>query len=327
MADQNELLMQRRRAALAARKTATPVVEPAEVPPTRAKVQPLKPPKTPVQVVDDDDGDDDEDTGITAQAALHPMTGVASVAAPRRSALPVIQQDRTRSMDSSDIIMPKLRLSQAMSKVNADDIVRQGNYYHSLTNENLGKTVLVVPVDMRKSRSRFVQGSGLLCRSFDLLMGEGDPGMPCEGTQEEIDAQVPPKHRGCPLRLWGERDANGRSTPPECSINYNYPLLILDPDDLENGPTRRALYTLRGTATPVARLLNSIVTESQTGRWHDVILELGVQPKTNPKGTFFVPTVRYVGQTAGATLERARTFASQVTASVLRASIEDDRDD
>lgn len=320
MSVSNDALIARRRAAMDAKKKVAPVVEDAEVPQTRARVTPLKPPsEVPVSVADDSDDD----------AAEAPVRSPAAFRRPSATGMALPVADPTRQIDPADIVMPKLRLSQAMSKVNADDVVRQGNYYHSTLNDNLGKSVKVIVVDMRKSRSYFQTGQGVLCRSFDLRQGEGDPGLLCEGTEEEM-AELPASQRGCPLRLWGERDASGRSTPPACGINYNYPLLLLDADDPKNGLTRRALFQIRGTATAVARQINSIVTENDL-RWHEAVFELGVEQKSNPKGTFFVPTVKFLGYAkdlvSPAIQDRARAFATQVNAAAIRASVEDDGDE
>jgi hypothetical protein len=315
MASSNDLLVQRRRAAMAAKSQKAPTVEPAEVPKAKAPVQPLGKP-APV------DAGDDGDDGTSAPSSLASPSGTAAVSLPM-----AVPADLTRQVEQGDLVMPKLKISQAMSKVNNDDVVRQGNWYHSTFNDNLGKSVLVVPVDMRKSRSYFVPGTGVMCRSFDLIQGEGTPGLACEGTPAER-MTVPAKHRGCPLRLWGERDENtGRSKPPDCSITYNYPVLILDPEDMSDGQTKRALLSLRATGASVAKQINSIVTEGDHD-WHDVVLELGLDQRTNTKGTFFVPTVTYVGLSSGATREKAQRFAAQVNAASLRASIEkDDEDD
>jgi hypothetical protein len=153
-----------------------------------------------------------------------------------------------------------------------------------------------------------------------MLQGEGDPGILCEGTPEER-ATLPANKRGCPLRLWGDRNEQGRSTPPPCGVNYNYPVLILDPDDPENGPTRRAIISLRGSAASIAKAINTMVTE-QDMYWNEAIIELSTEEKSNNKGTFFVPTARFIGQSSGRAAERAKNFSQQVNAAAVRASVE-----
>lgn len=254
-----------------------------------------------------------------------PVDGTTQVLQPRSnnasgSTIALPQVDLTRELDASDLIMPKLKICQAMSKVSRSGIP-QGNYYHSTLNEDLGNTVRIIPVDMRKSRSLFKTGIGIVCRSFDLLQGEGDPGILCEGTPEER-ATLPAKSRGCPLRMWGDKvPETGRSSPPPCSINYNFPVLILDKDDPENGPTKRGIITFRGTGTQIAKAINSMITE-QDLYWNEAVLELGTEEKANWKGTFFVPTVKFIGNSSGMAAEKAKRFGATLTAGSVRASVE-----
>ncbi len=243
-------------------------------------------------------------------------------------AVPTPLRDRSRDLGTGDVIIPKLKLSQAMSKVNTDNKVRQGNYYLSTTGQDFGPEVYIVPVDMQMSLSKFEQGIGVVCRSYDLVHGEGDPGILCEGTQEEIDSGIPASDRGCPFRLWTKNEATGKSVPPPCGKNYNYPVLILDPNDLENGKPTMALFSLRSTGVQAAKLINSIVTEGVLTNpvWHESIIRLGVETKTNPRGSFYVTTVEYVQETAGTVEKRAEKFAQnfQASTAVYRRSMEND---
>jgi hypothetical protein len=254
--------------------------------------------------------------------------------AEKRKAMALPRRDLSRELDQRDMVMPKLKISQAMSAVNTAHAtsggstgVQQGNWYVSTSGKNLGKTVYIVPIDMRKSRSLFVTGHGVMCRSFDMVQGEGDPGGLCEGTEEQMYERTE-KDRGCPLRLWQRDEETGRNIPPKCGVSYNYPVLILDPEDMQGGRTQPALLSLRSTAAATAKQINTIVTEGNLADpvWHEVILKLTVEPKSNTRGTFFVPTVEYVDATeeGSPTDQQAQKMAKSITQSVMRASIERD---
>lgn len=288
--------------------------------------------ETPAPLVPDEDP-------VIAAAHRAATTAAATMAATAAAGgtLARSRRDLSREIDRADVIMPRLKISQAMSAVNTAYAtskgasgVGQGNWYISTTQKNLGDTIYIVPVDMQKSRSMFVTGKGLMCRSFDLLQGEGDPGILCEGTDEEQDT-LPSNARGCPLRLWERNPETGTNVPPKCGINYNYPVLILDPDDMENGPTTPAILTFRSTASGAAKLLNSIVTEGVLTDpvWHEVILKLSLQAKNNSKGTFFVPVVEYHNDTTpGSPVAlRAEALAASQTKSTIRAALERDDTD
>jgi hypothetical protein len=317
MATKEELnpLLARRRAAAEARKAAA--AAPVETKP----VVDLEPNADEALIEERRKAQALQDATVTATSMTESATkNSRAVARPMR--------DLSREMSTNDVVMPKLKLSQAMSKVNTDDTVRQGNWYVSTTSQNLGQEVYVVPVDMRMSYSKFEQGVGVVCRSFDLLHGEGDPGILCEGTQDEIDAGVPANERGCPFRLWTKDEATGKSVPPKCGKNYNYPVLILDPNDLENGRPQPALLSLRSTAAQTAKLINSIVTGGilTDPVWHETILKIGVDRKTNTRGTFFVPTVEYAGETGGSVEKAAAAYAERMQrdATIYRRSMEND---
>jgi hypothetical protein len=237
MAEKTELnsLVERRRKAAEARKAA------AAAPVEAASVIDLTPNADEALI------EERRKAQAAASSEIASATTEAAASNSRAVARPV--HDLSRELSTNDVIMPKLKLSQAMSKVNTDDVVRQGNWYVSTTNENLQQDVYIVPVDMQMSYSKFEPGVGVVCRSFDLLHGEGDPGILCEGTEEER-ATKPPHERGCPFRLWGKDEATGKSIPPKCGKNYNYPVMILDPDDLENGKPTLALLSFAFDSGP-----------------------------------------------------------------------------
>lgn len=263
-----------------------------------------------------------------SQSTTQPSAPVRPASA-QHGALALPMEDLTRKIDAGDLIMPKLRLSQAMSKANTlfatskgTAGVGMGSWYVSSSGQNLGDTVYFIPVDMRKSRAMFVQGQGLMCRSFDLLQGEGDPGIACEGTYEER-LTVPEAHRGCPLRLWNDK------TPPKCGVTYNYPGYVIE--DIENPASTKMIQVilqLRSASTVHAKTINTFVMNEGGGVWQDVILELGVEAKSNMKGTFYVPVVDFFDNTSAPEFarikRRADAMARQMGSQGLRASIEDD---
>jgi hypothetical protein len=56
------------------------------------------------------------------------------------------------------------------------------------------------------------------------------------------------------------------------------------------------------------------------------VIKLGIERKTNPRGTFFVPTAEYVGETSGAVEKRAAAFAARLRKdqAIYRRSMEND---
>ena len=276
-----------RRKAAAAKARATKAAAPQEMPNT-----------TPTIDVDP------ENISTASRNIASQAIASESDAQGRSVALPMV--DYTRQIDQSDLIMPRLMLSQAMSKVNTDDIVRQGNWYHTGANENLGKEVLIVPMDQRKSRSRMDKDSGqVVCRSTDMVQGVGDPGILCEGTEEERYS-LPAEQRGCEFRHW--KRVEGRNIPPECPIAYNFPVLIVSDRDPEVATFRRAILTLRGTGSPAGQAIISAAYDQELP-YHQLLFKLGVAAKTNARGqTFFTPSVELLGRAPKDFQDRAERF-------------------
>ena len=257
-------------------------------------------------------------------------------ARPRGSAITLPQGDLSRQIGEADLVIPRLKISQGLSKVNmlfaqsrGKEGVQMGEWYHTTTGKSLGETIYFIPCDMRKSRSMFEAGRGLTCRSFDLLRGEGDPGILCEGTAEEIHT-VPYDDRGCKFRLWSEKD--GRRVPPPCGLTYNYPgFVILDPDHPDKTEMLQAMLQLRSTATGAAKSINTLFSTFGGGEWHRLILEMNVESKSNTKGMFFVPQVDLFESADepqwARVYKRAGMFARSIGSADIRSSISPDDED
>jgi hypothetical protein len=237
---------------------------------------------------------------------------VRASSAQRGIALPQ-HEDLSTRITQDDIVVPLLKLSQAMSETNrnfsrsaGEQGAAQGNWFVSLTNRNLGQHVYFVPVKMYRRRSYFVSGEGLLCKSNDMLQGEGDPGILCDGTREERE-RLPERERGCELRLW-----NGK-TRPKCGITYNFPgYVILDIEHPEGKNLIQVLLQMRQTHSPRAKQLITMVQTEAEGIWRNAIFELGVEEQTNDLGTWYVPTVAFFDTTDLPEFARLRRQADRV---------------
>lgn len=237
------------------------------------------------------------------------------------------QVDRSREITEKDVTIPKLKIAQSMSKVVQDGIVPLGNWYHTSRNRDLGKEVLIIPADMQKTRSYFVQGSGVMCRSFDFVMGEGTPGGLCEGTVQEQSTAAPGEIVGCPLRVWGKRDEKtGRSERPKCGENYNFAVIIIEDPEDEDSRLLRGILTFRGTGiTSGAKPIITMKVEDDYD-WWDMVIKVRLAPKTNPLGTFQVPEVEFVDESTKYPAARARAIklSRVMNSALVRATLEAD---
>lgn len=267
---------------------------------------------------------------VSPPTEAHAIVVDAVASKPRSVALPQANVDRARQLTDRDFVMPKLKMAQGLSKVVQSQTVKLGHWYHTTRNEDLGTSVLFIPVDMRKSRSYFVNGQGILCRSFDMVQGEGTPGILCEGEEDEY--YMPEKDRGCPLRLWTKNEATGKSKKPDCGVNFNYLGVVLL-DGTTEGRISRAILTFRGTASRTAKDINTLVSEFSVDPlnpdWPSSILRLNIDSRTNSFGTFSVPVMEYIGPTAEhpRLVEAANALRGLANPNVYRASMEADQDD
>lgn len=122
-----------------------------------------------------------------------------------------------------DLVPPRVKVAQQMSKEVAAKKAEAGDFYNTLTGENYGNEMKFLPLqpfmnrvllvrdenrakveaklDVGKTKFKFDDGAGVMkCRSLDMVQGVGEPGIEC--------AQ-------CPLALWDGRDA------PACTEVYN----------------------------------------------------------------------------------------------------------
>lgn len=231
-------------------------------------------------------------------------------------------EDLTRKIDQSDLIMPKLKISQAMSAVNKQFSesrgkagVAMGAWYTTTDSKDLGNTVYFVPLDMQKSRGMFVLGQGLVCRSYDLKQGVGDPGIACEGTFEEIHT-LPADERGCANRLWGHE--NGRAIKPPCGLTYNYPGVLISEveDPAEATKFSTVMLSIRGAASPAAKKLNTVVMSQGSGTWTNVLLELTVADRKGPAGEYYIPEIEFWDTTDAPEYAKLKRYAEATARSL-----------
>lgn len=303
-----------RAARAAAAAAATTTSDPRPAPVTEPEVEANE-----TDAADDDTfGPEDvlEASGSTeTPTPVSRATSIDSVpvrASSARTEIALPQENLSTQVTNADLVMPKLMLAQGTSDVNktyrrtnGEQGVQEGNWYVTLTGRNLGDTVHFVPVHMYRQRSYYVTGEGVQCRSRDMVQGEGDPGILCEGTREERELYEE-RERGCELRLW-----NGKTAPP-CGVTFFFPgYVILDLDKPEGRNLIYAELQMRGTHITRAKQLITLVQTEADQIWRNAIIELGIEEQTNPKGTWYTPTVSFFDRTEGDEFKRFRRQAER----------------
>lgn len=166
-----------------------------------------------------------------------------------------------------DMVLPRLSLCQsntpARDKLSKEYLkgLSEGQFFNTLTRENFGEKIIVVPLFFYHSRIMFKdmkEGGGIICQAPDGVHCQMNNGGPC-------------LHEA-----WG---ANGE--PPECSEFFNYPSLIY------RGPGSKTselvIVSMKTTGLKAGRTLNSLMRIRGKAAYAG-IYELSSVPDQNKSG-------------------------------------------
>jgi hypothetical protein len=204
------------------------------------------------------------------------------------------------NIDIADLIIPRLRVLQGLSKAVADGIGRMGQFQNSLTEEVLGESVEVVLLGMHNAAVYFKTGEGMVCKSTNGVTSiRGDD---CAN---------------CPFGEYhGKFKEDG--TPPGCASVKEFPALIRS--NLLEAPFP-ILISFMKTSYPVGKRLASMAFF--TGK--DIFAKsyvLGTEKKQNNKGTFANPTVK-----VGSSLNEEELQIAQKWFTIMRSATVKAHDD
>lgn len=166
-------------------------------------------------------------------------------------------------LDSTDVIVPRLRLTQGLTKEVQDGLAKPGQWI--LTGYDAHDSVDIVPLMFSRQRRLLDEKFNVLCHSDDALWGKGKPGGECAV---------------CPMNQWSDGD-KGNRVPPECDFSYNYMVYVVEYDTV-------AIMSLQRTAVPTGKALNTQVAQRGLGHF---IVTLKTEQKRGPRGTYAVPTI------------------------------------
>lgn len=193
-----------------------------------------------------------------------------------------------QNLTGDQLIPPRVKIVQHMSAERASKAADAGEFWNTLLSENLGNTIKFVPiltfmnrVFMVRDQKRAIadeilvannlepltEGDGLKCRSLDMYVGNGEPGIECNA---------------CPLSKW---HGQGNQEPPPCSEVYNV-AAVTETGDLI------ILQFLRSSAKAGRKFFSMLrFTDPDAAPW-ERLYQVTTSEETIPKkGSFFVPTI------------------------------------
>ena len=151
------------------------------------------PPEDPPPPTDEDERRyEDNDTTYEDLAPSETGTDLAP-----RPSNPLAAYDSEPEFENDDILIPRLRLAQALTREVIDNEATQGQFV--LTGFDAVETVTLVPVAFGRMRTLRDSEDMVICESSDAITGHGDPGGDC---------------RRCPEARW----TSGRGREPAAGV-------------------------------------------------------------------------------------------------------------
>lgn len=159
----------------------------------------------------------------------------------------------TERLGSGDSEVPRIKLMQALSPELQEYSVRQGEFWHSLAEENLGKEVRVSPIFNDKRyllwRPR-KSGGGILARADDGINwspSNGEFAVKLD-SGKEITWKTARTVQQSGLAEWGSSDPADTGSPPAATLMYVFCMTFPDMPDMPP-----AVVTLQRSQIKVAR--------------------------------------------------------------------------
>ena len=172
------------------------------------------------------------------------------------------QKGKIGNVDSSDRIIPRIKLIQAISPELQDfaDQAKAGQFWHTIAQESLGPVLKAIPIVIRKSYILWAPRSddrGILARAMDGV--HWDP----------PDAEFTVKPKGSPknvtyhtkktvaesgLDKFGTSIPGDENSPPAASLTYNMMWYLIDHPELSPS----IIINTRSSVKPMQQLLSRI---------------------------------------------------------------------
>lgn len=195
------------------------------------------------------------------------------------------------NFDSSDVVMPRIKLLQGLSKeVETFDAAKAGLFWHTGFDVSLGDTVKFVVCARKKKfllTAPIDDGQGVLARADDFItwdrLGRWD--IKIKGKKKPVQWEITDANvEKSGLANWGTYDPEDEDSPPAATLFYEY--LVLLPDHLDLGPVMLSLA--RSQIKKAKKGLNDkIALHSSAGRpMQALVFEMKSVVDNSPSGDF-----------------------------------------
>lgn len=186
----------------------------------------------------------------------------------------------TPQFDREDIIMPRLHITQGLSKEVQEGFAKPGMWL--ISGSEAKEQVTVIPLAFSRRRELRDEDFNTLCSSEDAVTGIGNPGGEC---------------RACMMNQWTQ-SPTGKRVPPQCTFFYSYIVYVVE----LRSP---AIIDFKRTAIGAGKMLNTIVGRTGIGK---TAVTLKVSTQKGNRGNYYVPVVQPTTATPEMFTEAAGSF-------------------
>ena len=172
------------------------------------------------------------------------------------------QKQKIGNVDSSDRIIPRIKLMQAISPELQDfqGEAKAGQFWHTIAQQNLGPSLKAIPIIIRKSFVLWAPRNddrGILARAMDGVNWEpanAEFRVKPKGSAQEVVYRTAKTVAESGLDQFGTSIPGDPNSPPAASLTYN--MLWHLPDFPELSPA--VIINTRSSVKPMQQLLSRI---------------------------------------------------------------------
>lgn len=241
----------------------------------------------------------------TTEAPKSDKTKALAVAG--KSHLPAVKRTGTKiagkgfeNLEREDILLPRLKLLQAMSPEVTENDEKPGTFFLNLSNKNLGEKVIITPVIHYRSRIKWNpkdDGGGIDCSSPD--------------AKTPKEAKYAPLCSACSHKDWDNTEAKKKDQQPKCTMFENFVILIGD----SNEPV---IMPMAKTQAKIAKKFYSMAA-LKGGDMFDFSYQMTITKEKAPTGEVYFNFV--ISDIGKKTTPERRTTCDQLWATLSKANL------
>jgi hypothetical protein len=197
-------------------------------------------------------------------------------------------KSRIGNVDSSDRIIPRIKLIQAISPELQDfPEAKAGQFWHTIAQENIGPTIKAIPVIIRKSYVLWAPRNddrGILARAMDGVHWEpadAEFSVKPKGASQMITYRTAKTVAESKLDQFGSSIPGDPNSPPAASLTYQMMWMLIGRPELSPS----VIINTRSSIKPMQALLSRI--DSKPVPHFCQVYDIGTVQQKGAEGPYF----------------------------------------